>query len=234
MQGMAAIMDLTGEPDGEPQKIGVAFTDIFTGLYSVIAIQAALAHRETTGRGQHIDMALLDTSVGVLANQAMNFLATGIAPKRLGNVHPNIAPYQTFPVADGRIIVAVGNDAQFARLCAVLGLETVAADPRYATNAARVANRPQLSDALTAAFAVWRREAILAALETAGVPAGPINSVADVFADPQVLARGMAIHPGGVPGVRSPLRFSQTPLALGRRAPALGEHTAQILAELDD
>jgi crotonobetainyl-CoA:carnitine CoA-transferase CaiB-like acyl-CoA transferase len=233
MQGMAAIMDLTGEPDGEPQKIGVAFTDIFTGLYSVIAIQAALAHREATGQGQHIDMALLDTSVGVLANQAMNYLATGIAPKRLGNVHPNIAPYQTFPVADGRIIVAVGNDTQFARLCAVLGLDHLAADPHYTTNAARVANRESMSAALATAFSTLQGEAILAALETAGVPAGPINSVADVFADPQVTARGMAIHPDGIPGVRSPFSFSATPLALDRRAPALGEHTAEVLAELD-
>lgn len=232
MQGMAAIMDLTGEPGGEPQKIGVAFTDIFTGLYSVIAIQAALAHRETTGLGQHIDMALLDTSVGVLANQAMNYLATGVSPKRLGNVHPNIAPYQTFPVADGRIIVAVGNDNQFARLCSVLGLDTMAADPRYATNAARVANRDEMSAALGVALAAWEREPILAKLEAAGVPAGPINSVADVFADPQVIARSLAIHPEGVPGVRSPLSFSAAPLSLDRRAPALGEHTAEILAEL--
>lgn len=232
MQGMAAIMDLTGEPGGEPQKIGVAFTDIFTGLYSVIAIQAALAHRETTGLGQHIDMALLDTSVGVLANQAMNYLATGVSPKRLGNVHPNIAPYQTFPVADGRIIVAVGNDTQFARLCSVLGLDTMAADPHYATNAARVANRDEMSAALGVALAAWEREPILAKLEAAGVPAGPINSVADVFADPQVIARSLAIHPEGVPGVRSPLSFSAAPLSLDRRAPALGEHTAEILAEL--
>lgn len=173
MQGMAAIMDLTGEPDGEPQKIGVAFTDIFTGLYSVIAIQAALAHRETTGQGQHIDMALLDTSVGVLANQAMNYLATGISPRRLGNAHPNIAPYQTFPVTDGRIIVAVGNDTQFVRLCSVLGRDELAADPRYITNAARVANRETLSAALTLALDTWQRQGSSAPWRPQGCPRGP-------------------------------------------------------------
>ena len=233
IQGMAGIMDLTGEPDGAPQKIGVAFTDIFTGLYSVIAIQAALAQRQRTGLGQHIDMALLDTSVGVLANQAMNYLATGVSPRRLGNAHPNIAPYQTLRVADGHFILAVGNDGQFARLCAVLGLDGLARDERFATNAARVANRAALTAALEAMTIAWQRDALLAALERQGVPAGPINSVAEVFADPQVDSRAMRIAADGIPGVRTPITMSASELVLGTRSPRLDEHRAEILAELD-
>ena len=232
IQGMSGIMDLTGEPDGMPQKIGVAFTDIFTGLYSVVAIQAALAQRERSGRGQHIDMALLDTSVGVLANQAMNYLSTGVVPRRLGNAHPNIAPYEVLAVANGHFIVAVGNDGQFARLCAVLGIEGLAADPRFATNAARVGNRSALTAALTERSASWERDALLAALETQGVPAGPINTVADVFADAQVAARGLRIDPGGIPGVRTPIAMSESALALAVRAPRLDEHREEILREL--
>ena len=233
IQGMSGIMDLTGEPDGAPQKIGVAFTDIFTGLYSVIAIQAALTQRERTGLGQHIDMALLDTSVGVLANQAMNYLATGVSPRRLGNAHPNIAPYQTLRVADGHFILAVGNDGQFARLCAVLGLDGLARDERFATNAARVANRAALTAALEAMTIAWQRDALLAALERQGVPAGPINSVAEVFADPQVDSRAMRNVADGIPGVRTPITMSASELALGTRSPRLDEHRAEILAELD-
>ena len=232
VQGMSGIMDLTGEPDGAPQKIGVAFTDIFTGLYSVIAIQAALTQRERTGLGQHIDMALLDTSVGVLANQAMNYLATGVSPRRLGNIHPNIAPYQTFPVADGHFILAVGNDSQFVRLCSVLEMDAMATDDRFATNAARVANRAALAAAIGARTSAWQRDPLLAALEGQGVPAGPINSVAEVFADPQVEARAMRISPDGIPGVRTPIAMSDSELALATRAPRLDEHRAQILAEL--
>ena len=227
IQGMSGIMDLTGDPDGQPQKIGVAFTDIFTGLYSVIAIQAALAARERTGRGQHIDMALMDCATGVLANQAMNFLATGEAPRRLGNAHPNIAPYQVFSASDGDLILAVGNDGQFARACGVLGLPELAGDPRFATNGARVANRAALTGALGTAFAAWGRDAVLAVLEAATVPAGPINRVDQVFDDPQVIARGLRIDPDGVPGLRSPMRFSDSPLVLDRRAPRLGEHYPQ-------
>ncbi|MGR3499449.1 MAG: CaiB/BaiF CoA transferase family protein [Limimaricola soesokkakensis] len=227
IQGMSGIMDLTGAPDGEPQKIGVAFTDIFTGLYSVIAIQAALAAREKTGRGQHIDMALMDCATGVLANQAMNFFATGTPPRRLGNAHPNIAPYQVFSAKDGDLILAVGNDGQFARACAVLGLDGLSDDPRFATNGARVANRAALTEAMGAAFASWGRDAVLAALEAATVPAGPINRVDQVFDDPQVIARGLRIDPEGVPGLRSPIRFSESPLSLDRRAPRLGEHDPQ-------
>lgn len=227
IQGMSGIMDLTGDPDGQPQKIGVAFTDIFTGLYSVIAIQAALAAREKTGQGQHIDMALMDCATGVLANQAMNFLATGDAPRRLGNAHPNIAPYQVFSASDGDLILAVGNDGQFRRACNVLGLDALADDPRFVTNGARVANRAALTEAMATAFAAWNRDAVLAALEAATVPAGPINRVDQVFADPQVIARGLRIDPDGVPGLRSPMRFSHSPLKLDRRAPVLGEHDPQ-------
>jgi crotonobetainyl-CoA:carnitine CoA-transferase CaiB-like acyl-CoA transferase len=233
IQGMGGIMDLTGEPDGEPQKIGVAFADIFTGLYSVVAIQAALIARERTGEGQHIDMALFDCMTGVLANQAMNFLASGNVPKRLGNAHPNIAPYQTFPVANGHLIVACGNDGQFKRLVAVLGRAEMGDDPRFATNAARVENRVALTAAMEAETRKWQRDDLLAALEAQGVPAGPINSVADVFADPQFLFRHMRIEPEGVPGIRTPIRFSRSVLELAKGAPVLGSHTDEILAELD-
>lgn len=224
IQGMSGIMDLTGEPDGQPQKIGVAFADIFTGLYGVIAIQAALLQRRDTGQGQHIDLSLFDCMTAVLANQSMNFLASGKSPTRMGNRHPNIAPYQTFPVSDGHLIIAVGNDGQFGRLCALLKLDELASDERYATNAARVANRDSLEALLSVQTSLWTREALLQALEKSVVPAGPINSVADVFADPQFIARGMKIEPNGIPGVRTPIRFSNSTLNLDHRAPRLGEH----------
>jgi crotonobetainyl-CoA:carnitine CoA-transferase CaiB-like acyl-CoA transferase len=232
IQGMGGIMDLTGDPKGEPQKIGVAFADIFTGIYSVIAIQAALLMRERTGTGQYVDMALFDCMTGVLANQAMNFLASGVAPRRLGNAHPNIAPYQTFPVSDGHLIIACGNDGQFGRLVRILGIGGLAADERFSTNAARVANRVVLTETMEAETRRWQRDALLDALEAEGVPAGPINSVADVFADPQFLHRGMKIEPDGVPGIRTPIRFSEAGLALDRRAQKLGEHGDEIRAEL--
>lgn len=222
VQGMGGVMSLTGEPDGQPQKIGVAFADIFTGLYAVIAIQAALAARDRSGRGDYIDMALLDCMTGVMANQAMNYLATGENPVRLGNAHPNIAPYQVFAVADGHVILAVGNDRQFGKLCDWLGLAGLAQDARFATNAARVANRDALTAALSAALAGVEKDRLLSELATLGVPAGPINTMAEVFADPQVIARGMQISADGVPGVRSPIRFGQGELALDRGAPALG------------
>jgi crotonobetainyl-CoA:carnitine CoA-transferase CaiB-like acyl-CoA transferase len=202
VQGMGGIMDLTGAPDGGPQKIGVAFADIFAGVYAATAILAALRGREATGKGCHIDMALLDVQVAVLANQAMNYLVGGEVPHRLGNAHPNIAPYQSFAVADGHVIVAVGNDAQFERLLALLGL---AGDSRFATNAERVANRAALDALLAPAIALRRRDELLAALAASGIPAGPINDVAQVFADPQVIARGLQIAPGGVPGIASPI-----------------------------
>jgi len=239
IQGMSGIMDLTGDPAGEPQKIGVAFADIFTGVYGVVAIQAALAERERTGRGQHIDMALFDVMVAVLANQALNYLASGVSPHRLGNTHPNIVPYQLFEVQDGRVMLAVGNDGQFRRLCAVLGLMELASEERYATNAARVGNRESLIARLSSALKVRRRDELLQALEAVGVPAGPINALSDVFADPQVLARGMrvdldaaGIAGGLVPSVRTPIRFSDSVLTISRPSPRLGEHTAEVRQEI--
>ncbi len=228
VQGMSGIMDLTGEPAGAPQKIGVAFADIMTGLYAVIAIQAALAMRDHTGRGQQIDMALLDTMTGVLANQAMNWFASGVSPTRVGNAHANIAPYAVFPCADGWFILAVGNDAQFRRFCDALGQDALRDDPRFATNAGRVAFRDVLTTGIEAATRRIAKHALLAKLEAVGVPAGPINSVAQAFADPQVVARGMAItgaRPDGstVPGLRTPIRFSDADLATGRAAPTLGD-----------
>jgi crotonobetainyl-CoA:carnitine CoA-transferase CaiB-like acyl-CoA transferase len=202
IQAMGGIMDLTGAPEGEPQKIGVAFADIFTGVYASTAILAALRGREATGAGCHIDMALLDVQVAVLANQAMNYLIGGDVPHRLGNAHPNIAPYQSFAVADGHVVVAVGNDGQFRRLLALLGL---AEEERFATNAERVRNRDALDALLAPAIALRRRDELLSALAAAGIPAGPINDVAQVFADPQVIARGLRIDPGGIPGVASPI-----------------------------
>jgi crotonobetainyl-CoA:carnitine CoA-transferase CaiB-like acyl-CoA transferase len=236
IQGMGGIMDLTGAPDGEPQKSGVASADIFTGLYAVIAIEAATVARERTGTGQHIDMALLDTQVGVLANQAMNYLVSGRSPRRLGNAHPNIVPYQAFPVADGHVIIAVGNEAQFRHLCGALGVPSLADDPRFATNRDRVAHRDVLVPLIADRTRTFTRADLLAALEAAGVPAGPINAVADVFADPQVAARGMrldlAADGATVPSVRTPIVMSDTPLAYDRASPRLGADTAAILAEL--
>jgi crotonobetainyl-CoA:carnitine CoA-transferase CaiB-like acyl-CoA transferase len=239
IQGLGGIMDLTGSPDGEPHKIGVAFADIFTGVYAVVGIQAALAVRERTGKGQHVDMALLDTQVGVLANQAMNYLISGRSPHRLGNAHPNIVPYQTFAVADGHIVLAVGNDAQFQRCCEALGMPELAQDARFRTNRDRVSHREELTQLLAERLSTFTREQALQSMEAAGVPAGPINSVADVFADPQVEHRAMRLDltcdraaAGSIPGVRSPVRLSDTPLVYDRPSPALGEHTQEILSEL--
>ncbi|HWH18240.1 MAG TPA: CaiB/BaiF CoA-transferase family protein [Allosphingosinicella sp.] len=223
IQGMGGIMDLTGEPEGEPQKIGVAFADIFTGVYASTAILAALRGREATGKGCHIDMALLDTQVAVLANQAMNYLVSGEAPHRMGNAHPNIAPYQTFAVADGYVIVAVGNDGQFRKLCGLLGLTAVGEDERFATNADRVRNRQALDAALAPSIAQRRRDELLTALTSAGIPAGPINDVAQVFADPQVIARGMRIDVDGVPSIASPIIIDGKRQVAERPSPALDQ-----------
>lgn len=236
VQGMGGIMSLTGERDGEPQKIGVAFADIFTGLYAVIGILAALLRRGRTGAGGVLDMALLDTQVGVLANQAMNFLATGVSPTRIGNAHPNIVPYQVFAVADGHVIVAVGNDGQYRRFVETIGLPALGGDPRFATNAQRVAHREALVPLLAARLAEIPRADLLARLEAAGVPAGPINAIADVFADPQVIARGMRIDlraadGGTVPSVRSPLLLDGEPLSATTAAPDLDADAASILAD---
>jgi crotonobetainyl-CoA:carnitine CoA-transferase CaiB-like acyl-CoA transferase len=238
VQGMGGIMDLTGAPDGEPMKMGVAFADIFTGLYATVGILAALKRREATGLGGQVDMALLDTQVGVLANQALNYLVSGIAPTRLGNAHPNIVPYQVFEVADGHVIVAVGNDAQFRRFVAILGEPALADNPAYATNKARVAHRELLVPILADLMRRFTRADVLGRLEAEGVPAGPINSVADVFADPQVIARGMRVdlpHPraagGAIPSVRSPIVLNGEPQVAKRPSPGLGEQTDDVLKD---
>jgi crotonobetainyl-CoA:carnitine CoA-transferase CaiB-like acyl-CoA transferase len=238
IQGLGGIMDLTGDPEGEPQKIGVAYVDIFTGVYSVVGILAALRKRDATGEGAHLDMALLDVQTSVLANQAMNYLASGKSPRRMGNAHPNIVPYQVFPVADGHVIVAVGNDGQFARFVSVLGRPELAQDERFGTNAGRVGHRAELVPLLTELTLTFTREDLLAALEGQGVPAGPINTVADVFADPQVIARGMEIElpsqaakGGAIPSVRSPIVMDGQPMAAGRPSPRLGEHTDEVLSD---
>lgn len=237
IQAMGGIMDVTGDPEGPPHKIGVAYADINSGLYAVVAIQAALAYRERSGEGQFIDMALLDTQVAMLGNQAMNYLASGKAPRRLGNAHPNIVPYQEFTVSDGHLIVAVGNDGQFRQFAKAIGATELAHDPRYRTNEKRVVNRTELVPKLAAILAPFRRDDLIALLDKAGVPAGPINTVAQVFADPQVVHRHMRIDlPIGdgrtVPSVRSPILMSESPLAYDRASPRLGEHTDAVLGGL--
>jgi len=230
IQGMAGLMSVTGDPDGQPQKVGVAVADVFTGVYAATAILAALHQRTATGRGQHIDMALMDVTVAIMANQAMNYLATGTAPQRLGNAHPNLVPYAVFDCADGWLILATGNDGQYRRLCAILGVPDLAETPEYLTNADRIARRTELTERLSLRTRAWKKADLLAACEAEGVPAGQINDMAEVFADPQVVARGMHIEADGVPGVRSPFRFSGADLALGRASPKLGEHDADVKA----
>lgn len=231
IQGMSGLMSVTGPADGQPQKVGVAVTDVFTGVYAATAILAALVQRGRTGEGQQIDMALLDVATSVMANQAMNYLASGKAPGLMGNAHPNLAPYAVFDCKDGWLILATGNDGQYQRLCRILGLEAMATDPRFLTNADRVTNRAEMTALLTAATRGWPKADLLAACEAAGVPAGPINDMAEVFADPQVVARGMQIAPEGLPGVRSPMRFSGAELALDRPAPRLGQHQDEVLGK---
>ncbi|TNF17452.1 MAG: CoA transferase [Rhodobacteraceae bacterium] len=223
IQGMSGLMSITGAKDGQPQRAGVAVTDLFTGVYATTAILAAVHQRTVTGEGQWIDMSLLDCAVAVTANQAMNYLSTGVAPGLMGNAHPNLAPYQVFDCADGYVIIAVGNDAQYQRLCRVLALEEIAGAAEYATNADRLAHREGLTARLSAATRTWAKADLLAACEAEGVPAGPINDMAEVMADPQVRARGMRIEAEGVPGLRSPFRFSAAELSLERGAPKLGQ-----------
>ena len=223
LQGMSGLMSITGDPDGQPQKVGVAITDIVTGLYGTIGILAAVEQRHTTGRGQHLDMSLLDCATAMLANQAMNYLATGTSPVRLGNDHPNIAPYQVMAVSDGHIILAVGNDGQFQRLCDALDLPDLKVDARFLTNQLRVANRKDLTALLEEALSQWTQAELLAALEAATVPAGPINTIGQAFDDPQIQHRGMQISPEGVPGVRGPWKFSDAELALDKSAPKLAK-----------
>jgi crotonobetainyl-CoA:carnitine CoA-transferase CaiB-like acyl-CoA transferase len=238
IQGMAGMMSITGEPGREPQKAGVAISDIFTGLYSVIAIQAALRHAEHTGQGQHIDMALFDTQMSVLGNQNLNYLVSGVSPVQMGNAHMNIAPYEVLPVKDGHIILAVGNDGQFQRFCQIVGITDLPDDPDFATNPARVSNRVRLRERIIASLEKLERAPLLAELEKAGVPASPINTIGQAFADPQAIARGMRLdlddgHGNKLPSVRAPMVMSETPLVYERPSPRLGEHTAEILAELE-
>lgn len=231
IQGMSGIMSITGSPEGPPQRVGIALTDILTGLYGTIAIQAALATRGISGQGQHIDMSLMDVAVSFLANQGMNYLSTGTPPARSGNEHPNIVPYQVFPVADGHILITTGNDGQYRALCEVLGVAALADHADFAANKDRVANRRALTDLLEARTRLWAMGDLLAALEARKVPAGPINDIAQVMADPQVQHRGMQIAPQGIAGLRAPFRFSGHDLALERTAPRLNEHEAEIAAE---
>jgi crotonobetainyl-CoA:carnitine CoA-transferase CaiB-like acyl-CoA transferase len=239
IQGLGGLMSLTGRAENEdgagPVKVGVALTDILTGLYSTSAILAALAHRDQGGPGQHIDMALLDVQVACLANQAMNYLTTGVSPRRLGNAHPNIVPYQDFPTADGDFILTVGNDNQFRKFAEVAGHPQWAEDPRFASNKARVAHRAELIPLIRQATVFKTTAEWVTALERAGVPCGPINDVAEVFADPQVLARGLQVElphslGGTVPQVASPIRLSATPVEYRYAPPLLGEHTWEVLA----
>ncbi len=241
VQGLGGLMSLTGRPEGDegagPVKVGVALTDILTGLYSTVAILAALAHREQAGGGQHIDMALLDVQVACLANQAMNYLTTGVAPQRLGNAHPNIVPYQDFPTADGDFILTVGNDSQFRKFAEVAGRSEWVEDPRFATNKLRVANRGVLVPLIRQVTVFKTTAEWVAQLEAVGVPCGPINDLAQVFADPQVKARGLAMQlphalAGLVPQVASPIRLSETPVEYRNAPPLLGEHTQQVLEQV--
>jgi crotonobetainyl-CoA:carnitine CoA-transferase CaiB-like acyl-CoA transferase len=236
VQGMGGLMSLTGAPGGEPMKAGVAFADIFTGLYATVAVMAALAHRDKSGEGQHIDLALLDTQVAVLANQATNYLVGGVVPGRLGNAHPNIVPYQAMPTADGHVILAIGNDGQFRRFCQLAGRGELADDPRFISNAERVRNREVLIAILLPIMAGRTSRDWISALESAGVPCGPINSLDQVFADPQVRHRGMAVHldhplADDLNLVANPIRLSKTPIAYDRAPPLLGADTAEILRD---
>lgn len=232
IQGMAGLMDLTGETDGAPQKVGIAIADLLTGLYGVIAIQAALVQRATTGKGQHLDLSLMDCMTGVLTNQAMNYLVSGNPPHRMGSAHPNIVPYQAFPVSNGYLIIAVGNDGQFRRLVDLLALDA-ATDDRFATNAGRVEHRADLVPMIAARTREWARDDLLKACEENTIPAGPINTLADVFNDPQVIARELRILTDGIPGVRTPITFTGGRLKLDTPSPRLNQHRDAILAELD-
>jgi len=242
IQGMGGLMSITGLPDGEPgggpQKVGVAVVDLMAGMYAATAIAAALYERRASGKGQYIDLALLDTQLGWLANQNMNFLVSGRSPKRQGTAHPNIVPYQAFETADGFLMLAVGNDRQFSSWCRVAGRGELAGDARYATNAARVAHRTELVPIVAAALRERSTRDWLAALNDAQVPCGPINDIGEVFAEPQIVHRGMRIdlpHPaaGTVPGVRNPINYSRTALEYRDAPPLLGQHTDAVLeAEL--
>ncbi len=237
IQAMGGVMSLTGEPDGMPQKVGVSVADTFAGLYGCIGVLAALRHRDATGEGQQVDIGMLDTHVAWLANQGMNYLATGENPPRLGNQHPNIVPYQVFPTADGHIVLSVANQATFERFCRGFGLEPMLADPRFATNEARVANRTLTTDAITPTMQAHTTAWWIERLEAAKIGCGPINKLSEVFVDPQVVAREMVVHmphpatPDGVRLIANPVRLSGTPVTYRAPPPTLGQHTEQVLAE---
>jgi crotonobetainyl-CoA:carnitine CoA-transferase CaiB-like acyl-CoA transferase len=240
-QGMGGIMDLTGMADGEPTRIGIPVSDIFTGVYSVVGILAALAAREKTGKGYYVDTALVDSTVGVLSNQALNYFVSGKVPKRIGNAHANIVPYQVFPVADGYAIVATGNDNQYVKFCNVLGAPELAQSPDYQNNIGRLKHREELIGKLSALTSKMKRDDLLAKLEAQGVPAGPINDLEQVFKDPQVAHRGMkldllsaAAKSGSIPGLRTPIVIDGWRAASERPSPRLGEHTAEILKEIGE
>jgi crotonobetainyl-CoA:carnitine CoA-transferase CaiB-like acyl-CoA transferase len=238
IQGMAGAMDITGQPEGQPTKAGYATADIFTGMYASVAILAALRRRDSTGEGATIDCALLDSQIAVLGNQALNYLVSGKTPKRLGNAHPNIVPYEVFPVADGYIIIASGNDGQYRKLCTAIGGEDLATNPDYATNRSRVEKRATLVPLISALTAKIPKAEMLARLEAVGVPAGPINDLGEVFADPHVIHRGVRVNlanpeaeAGAVPSVRSAIVLDGEPQVSPRHAPGLGQHKAEILAD---
>src|SRR5262245_10128043 len=240
-QGMGGFMSLTGMADGEPTRSGVPVSDIFTGVYSVIGILAALQQRQRTGKGCYVDTALVDSTVGVLANQGLNYLVGGKVPSRIGNAHPNIVPYQVFPVADGYIIIATGNDSQYVKLCGVLGAPELAKDPKYIDNKARLASRAELVDKVSALTVKFNMQDLAGKLEAVGVPAGPINNLDQVFDDPHVKHRGMKLDlpvpeakAGTIPGVRTPIMFDGKPAASPNPAPKLGQHTAEILKEIGE
>jgi crotonobetainyl-CoA:carnitine CoA-transferase CaiB-like acyl-CoA transferase len=240
-QGMGGAMSLTGTADGEPTRSGIPISDIFSGVYATVGILAALAQRERTGRGCMVDAALVDTTVGVLAFQGLNYLVSGAVPKRIGNTHPNIVPYQVFPVADGHIIIATGNDSQYAKLCEVVGSPGLAKDPAYIDNKSRLGKRAELVGKLSALIAKFQGADLLTKLEAVGVPAGPINNLEQVFDDPHIKHRGMKIDVpspaakgGTIPGIRTPLVLDGAPMAAERPAPRLGEHTAEILKEIGE
>ena len=231
IQGMTGIMDITGEPDGMPQKVGVAFADVFTGLYGVIGIQAALAQRERTGLGQQVDMALFDCMLAAQANQNLNYLTTGESPKRMGNAHPSIVPYQVFPVSDGHIVIACGNNRQFKNLAQALERNDWIEDPIFADNMTRISNRTEVISQITEELSRFAKSEVLVLLEAAGVPSGPINTVAEALEDPQTSHREMRIEPEGIPGVRTPINFSASNLQIKRAAPGLGEHNERSSLE---
>lgn len=225
IQGMSGFMSVTGEPQSDPIKMGISISDLTTGVYAANGIQAALLMRERTGKGQHIDMSLLDCSVSLLANQASYFLQTGENPPRMGNAHAQVAPYGVFPVSDGHVILSPANDGLFVKLVALLGREDLADDPRFASNGGRVEHAAVLDAEIAEATSGWSKSALLGACKEHGVPAGPINNLDEVFADPQVQARQLRVDLGGMPGVRSPFTFSDAELALDRPSPMLGEDT---------